>query len=113
MKKIFSTMVVVALFAGYSAYNEQNSNELSDVALANVEAFAGDNESGNMSGNERPCYINETEIKTRTEVKTEIKDGISVEVTTTCNDVITYCKYTGKEKDICYVDLNGTETTCD
>ena len=44
MKKIFSTMAVVAaLFAGYSTYNAQNSNELSDVALANVEALAQDN----------------------------------------------------------------------
>lgn len=48
MKKIFSTMAVAAaLFAGYSAYSGQNSNELSDVALANVEALAqsnGDND---------------------------------------------------------------------
>lgn len=35
MKKIFYTMAVaVALFAGYSAYNAQNSNELIDIALA-------------------------------------------------------------------------------
>ena len=41
MKKIFSTMAVAAaLFAGYCAYSGQNSNELSDVALANVEALA-------------------------------------------------------------------------
>lgn len=41
MKKIFSTMVVAAaLFVGYSTYNAQNSNELSDVALANVEALS-------------------------------------------------------------------------
>ena len=48
MKKIFSAMVVVAaLLAGYSAYSGQNSNELTDVALANVEALAqsnGDND---------------------------------------------------------------------
>lgn len=47
MKKIFSAMVVVAaLLAGYSAYSGQNSNELTDIALANVEALAqssGDN----------------------------------------------------------------------
>ena len=41
MKKIVSTMAVAAaLFAGYSAYSGQNSNELSDVALANVEAMS-------------------------------------------------------------------------
>lgn len=32
--------VAAALFAGYSAYSGQNSNELSDVALINVEALA-------------------------------------------------------------------------
>ena len=37
MKKIFYTMAIAAaLFAGYSAYNSQNSNELTDIALANV-----------------------------------------------------------------------------
>ena len=42
MKKLFSIMAVAtALFAGYSAYSGQNSNELTDVALANVEALAG------------------------------------------------------------------------
>ena len=41
MKKIFYTMAVAAaLFAGYSAYNTQNNNELTDIALANVEALA-------------------------------------------------------------------------
>lgn len=41
MKKLFSTMAVAAaLFAGYSAYNGRNSNELTDVALANIEALA-------------------------------------------------------------------------
>lgn len=41
MKKLFGTMAVVAaLFAGYSAYNAQNSVRLNDVALANVEALA-------------------------------------------------------------------------
>lgn len=33
--------VAAAVFAGYSAYNAQNSNELTDIALANVEALAG------------------------------------------------------------------------
>lgn len=46
MKKIFSTMAVAAaLFAGYCAYSGQNSNELSDVALANVEALADEPDS--------------------------------------------------------------------
>ena len=41
MKKLFSTMAVAsALFAGYNAYSGQNSNELTDIALANVEALA-------------------------------------------------------------------------
>lgn len=45
MKKFFGTMAVAAaLFAGYSAYEAQNRNELSDVALANVEALANNSE---------------------------------------------------------------------
>lgn len=41
MKKLFSIMAVaVALFAGYSAYSGQNSNELTGVSLANVEALS-------------------------------------------------------------------------
>ena len=41
MKKLFGTMAVAAaLFAGYSAYEAQNSVNLNDVALANVEALA-------------------------------------------------------------------------
>lgn len=43
MKKLFGTMAfAAALFAGYSAYEAQNSVNLNDVALANVEALAGD-----------------------------------------------------------------------
>ena len=44
MKKVFGIMAVAALFAGYSAYNAQNSNELTDIALANVEALAASDE---------------------------------------------------------------------
>lgn len=41
MKKLFGTIAVAAaLFAGYSAYETQNSVNLNDVALANVEALA-------------------------------------------------------------------------
>lgn len=45
MKKIFSTMAVAAaLFAGYNTYNTQHNTGLTDIALANVEALATDNE---------------------------------------------------------------------
>ena len=55
MKKIFYTMAVAAaLFAGYSAYNEQNKSEFTDIALANVEALANDTEI--QSG--AACYSN-------------------------------------------------------
>lgn len=33
-------MVAAALFAGYNTYNTQHNTELTDVALANVEALA-------------------------------------------------------------------------
>lgn len=108
-KKLFGTMVVVAaMFAGYSAYHGQKERELYGYVLANVEALAQ-----NESGNERPKYINETKIKTRIETKVEVnKDGLTVSYKKTCSDVITYCEHTGKKDDICYVDLNGIETTC-
>lgn len=42
MKKIFVTMVVAtALFVGYSTYNTPKKNELTGLALANLEALAG------------------------------------------------------------------------
>lgn len=47
MKKIFSTVAIaVALFAGYSVYNIQTENELTDIALANVEALSSSAEMG-------------------------------------------------------------------
>ena len=44
--------IAAALFAGYSAYNSQNSNELTDIALANIEALAGNenNPCDNING---------------------------------------------------------------
>lgn len=42
-KKLLGSMVVAAaIFTGYSAYDAQNENELSDAVLANVEALAKD-----------------------------------------------------------------------
>lgn len=43
--------IATALLAGYSAYNAQNSNELSDIALANVEALAAGDESNSYDCN--------------------------------------------------------------
>ena len=58
MKKLFSTMAVAAaLFAGYNAYSGQNSNELSDVALANVEALAESTDS--PTSNNWDCWSQE------------------------------------------------------
>lgn len=49
-KKIFGTMVVAAaIFTGYSAYDAQNERELTDVALANVEALAHGENKGETS----------------------------------------------------------------
>lgn len=45
-KKFFATMIVVAAFAGYNVYQSQNTNTLSDLALANVEALAQSGEGG-------------------------------------------------------------------
>lgn len=51
-KKIFATMIVavVAVAASYNVYQSQNTNTLSDLALANVEALA-QSESGGYN-----CY---------------------------------------------------------
>ena len=66
MKKLFSTMAVAAaLFVGYSTYSGQNSNELSDVALANVEALA---QSGDVV--EWWDFFNNYEIEERIPINT-------------------------------------------
>ena len=52
-KKIFSAVVVTAaLFTGYSAYNAQNRQGLSDTLLANVEALAN----GESEREKVECY---------------------------------------------------------
>lgn len=57
MKKIFSTMVVAtALFTAYSAYNTQSDNELTGVALANIEALATSADAENSTENTVDCY---------------------------------------------------------
>lgn len=76
MKKLFGTMAVAAaLFAGYSAYEAQNSVRLNDVALANVEALA-------QSGDAVLWwdFFNNYEIEER----------IPVNTTTCSNGVISY-----------------------
>ena len=86
MKKIFYTMAVAAaLFAGYNAYNSQNSNELSDIALANVEALA------NIEGSDgkKVCY------KVTTPVKNENEWGINVY---SCNGCSKRIKVTKADK---------------
>ena len=42
-KRIFNVGVLVAfaLVAGYNVYSSQKSDDMSDMALANVEALAG------------------------------------------------------------------------
>lgn len=47
-KKLFGIIVVtvVAIVAGYNVYLSQNETKLSDLVLANVEAFAWGGETG-------------------------------------------------------------------
>lgn len=54
MKKILlkTTFLVAIVSAGYSVYASQVSEELSDLALANIEALAG----GELGGNTVDCY---------------------------------------------------------
>lgn len=48
-KNFFATMIVAVIgaFAGYNIYQSQNTNTLSDLVLANVEALASGEGSGN------------------------------------------------------------------
>ena len=110
-KKIIGTVAIAtALWTGYNVYESKSEMKLSELALANIEALA--NNRGEFP-NERPRYINKTEIKNRLETKAELgENGFKIEYSRECSDVITVCKHTGKEKDICYVDLNGIQTTC-
>lgn len=51
MKKLFGTMAVAAaLFTGYNAYNANINNELTDIALTNVEALAESTENNCPGG---------------------------------------------------------------
>lgn len=68
MKKIFSAMVIAAaLFAGYSGYSGQNSNELADVALANVEALANGSDN-----NEFKCVMEKVSCKPKINANAQI-----------------------------------------
>ena len=58
-KKILGASFVVAMaaIAGYNTYANQTKIEMSDMALANVEALANDN--GEIKSGD-PCYSNST-----------------------------------------------------
>ena len=51
-------VVVVAIVAGYNVYISQNETKLSDLVLANVEAFAwGGETSGSYYLHPCPCLL--------------------------------------------------------
>ncbi|AVM53688.1 hypothetical protein C3V43_11685 [Bacteroides heparinolyticus] len=56
-KKIFAILIVavVAVFAGYNAYQSQRAETVSDLLLANVEALARDE--ANSNGNSGPSEL--------------------------------------------------------
>ena len=61
MKKNILKATVVAAFAlvaGFNVYNSQKSDVMSDLALANVEALADDNEIENYHGFALKSYTN-------------------------------------------------------
>lgn len=115
MEKRIGTIALVAGVAGLLAFGLFVGAQKDDAGedallLENVEALAR-NDVG--SSGEIPRYVNETEINEHKDVKVEIdSSGLRIEYSRTCSDVITYCKHTGKEEDICYERLNGVETTC-
>ena len=65
MKKNILKATVVAAFAlvaGFNVYNSQKSDVMSDLALANVEALADDNEIENYHGFALKSYTNGCKI---------------------------------------------------
>lgn len=56
-------VAALAVFAGYNVYQKQDSNILSDLTLANVEAIASNESSGT---NYNLCYSQSKVVKGRT-----------------------------------------------
>lgn len=64
MKKLSTAIFIVSvLIAGYNQYNAGNKYKLTDVALANVEALANDDDAATKSGRYRTVGCNGTSFK--------------------------------------------------
>ena len=77
-----------------------------DMFDLNIQALSA-SENGQF-----PSYKNVTDKSSNTEFKTEVSTGadgtkVSVEYKRTCTVWYTHCKHTGKNKDVCYGELNG------
>jgi|GEM_PF-1301075 len=116
LKTTLAVVCVVAVGTGsWRAYSEFNTELTeSELLLAeNIEALSLDGEDNGTY----PRYINESWRRAYNETKIETKKdstGRSYDITfkRNCSAVITYCEYTGREKDICYGTLNGVKTDC-
>ena len=69
-KKIFAILIIaiVAVFAGYNAYQSQKGEMMSDLMLANVEALAGGeyppspNPGSKCKGGPYMCYMGQGNV---------------------------------------------------
>lgn len=91
-KKMFAIMIiaVVVVSAGYNIYHTQKVVSLSDLALANVEALAGDYEIGFPGTNWKAYKIDCTITKTN-------HIGISCGIEFGCSHEVSYTV----TKDVC------------
>lgn len=120
MKKNFlkSTIVVVAVAASsLGAWRAYDAYEVTDNTLLaeNIEALSNPGDPGD---GQLPRYKNKTKTQTYSETKFEYDTDsngkkIKIEYKRSCTTLFTYCKYTGKNNDICYERLNGKVTDCD
>lgn len=102
----------VGVMKGFSS-STVNKSESDDFLLENVEALS---EQGEDTG-EYPRYVNDSWRRSYVETKASThKDstGTAYEISfkRNCSSVITSCKSTRDDKDICYGSLNGVVTDC-
>lgn len=74
-------------------------------------------ESGGTESETYPRYINRTDRRTYSEVKTEVKKdsagfSVNIDYKRECVSYYTYCYSTGKKEDMCYDKLNKFVTNC-
>lgn len=117
-KLFLSAIVLFAVcLTGWTIVNNQQQRE-DDNFSKNVEALTLPPEgSGETSSGVYPRYINKTDRRTYSEIKTEVKKdsagfSVSIDYKRECVSYYTYCNSTGNKEDMCYEKLNKFVTNC-